>query len=196
MGQVAFDMSVSLDGYIAGPDENDDQPLGANGDRLHDWISSSGESSDDGVVLTELFQSTGAVLAGRRTFDMSDGPNGWGDGPLGEEVPVFVVTHQAPVRNKAGGAEFTFVTEGIEIALKQAQDAAGDKNVYVMGGADLARQYVEAGLLDQIQLHIAPVLLGAGRRLFDALGTDPVELVVSRVISTPHATHIRYQLVR
>jgi dihydrofolate reductase len=127
---------------------------------------------------------------------MSDGPNGWGDGPLGADVPVFVVTHQAPDRNKAGGAVFTFVTEGIESALKQAKDVAGDKNVYLMGGADLARQYVEAGLLDEIQVHITPVLLGAGRRLFDALDTETVELEVTRVISTPHATHIRYRLVK
>lgn len=196
MGKVFFDMTVSLDGYIAGPDENADQPLGANGERLHDWISNSAESADDGAVLSELFSSTGAVVAGRRTYDMSEGPNGWGDGPLGADVPVFVVTHQAPARNKTGGAVFTFVTDGCEKALEEARAAAGDKDVYVMGGADLARQYVEAGSLDEIRLHIVPVLLGAGRRLFDALGTAPVELEVVRVVSTPHATHVRYRLAR
>jgi len=196
MGKVVFDMTVSLDGYIAGPDENAEQPLGANGERLHDWISRSAESTEDGAVLTELFTSSGAVVAGRRTFDMSDGPNGWGDGPLGRDVPVYVVTHEAPVRDRSGGAVFTFVTEGIESALKQAKDAAGDKDVYVMGGADLARQYVEAGALDEIQLHVVPVLLGAGRRLFDSIDTGPVELDVVRVVSTPHATHIRYRLPR
>jgi dihydrofolate reductase len=196
MGKVVFDMTMSLDGYIAGPDENDDQPLGLNGVRLHDWIANSQESTEDGVVIGELIEQTGAVIAGRRTFDNSEGPNGWGDGPLGKDVPVFVVTHEVPERNKPGGAVFTFVTEGIESALKQAKDVAGDKNVYLMGGADLARQYIEAGLLDEIQVHIATVLLGAGRPMFDALGCDPVELEVDRVISTPHATHIRYRVVR
>lgn len=195
MGKVVFDMTVSLDGYIAGPDENAGQPLGANGERLHDWISRSAESTEDGAVLGELFTAYGAVIAGRRTFDMSDGPNGWGDGPLGKDIPVFVVTHQAPHRDKTGGAVFTFVTEGADSALKQAKDAAGDKDVYVMGGADVARQYVESESLDEIQLHVVPVLLGAGRRLFDALATT-VELDVVRVVSTPHATHIRYRIAR
>lgn len=196
MGKVVYDMTVSLDGYIAGPDENADQPLGANGERLHNWISAAAESTEDGVVLTELFTSYGAVLAGRRTFDMSDGPDGWGDGPLGKDVPVFVVTHEVPERNKVGGAVFTFVTEGAENALKQAQDAAGDKDVYVMGGANLASQYAQAGLLDEIQVHVVPVLLGAGRPLFDTIAVEPVELDVVRVVSTPHATHVRYRIAR
>jgi dihydrofolate reductase len=191
MTQVVFDMTVSLDGYVTGPNDTVDNALGEGGERLHDWISSARTDADT-EILGELFES-GAVVAGRRTYDNSQGPNGWGDGPLGT-VPVFVLSHSVPEQVQ-GGAEFTFVTDGVESAVKQARVAAGDKVVYVMGGADVADQCLAAGLLDEIQLHVAPVLLGGGVRLFDRPGLAGVRLECTRVVSTPGATHIRYRVL-
>jgi dihydrofolate reductase len=192
MAKVVFDMTMSLDGFITGPNDTVDQALGEGGARLHNWISSARTDADTDV-LGELFDS-GAVVAGRRTYDNSQGPDGWGDGPLGT-VPVFVLSHSVP-EHVQGGAVFTFVTDGIFSALKQAQAAAGAKNVYVMGGADVAGQYLAAGLLDEVRLHVAPVLLGGGVRLFDHAGLTGVTLECTRVISTPGATHLRYRVVR
>ena len=191
MTQVVFDITTSLDGYVTGPNDTVEQALGAGGERLHDWISATPTDADT-EILGELFAS-GAVISGRRTYDNSQGPDGWGDGPLGR-VPVFVLSHSVPERIQ-DGAEFTFVTDGIQNALKLAREAAGDKDVYVMS-ADVAGQYLAAGLLDEIRLHVAPILLGGGRRLFDHPGLAGTELECTRVVTTPGATHLRYRVVK
>ncbi|MBC6450917.1 dihydrofolate reductase family protein [Actinokineospora xionganensis] len=190
MGIVVFDITVSLDGYITAPGDDQEFPLGPDGECLHDWVSASGPRGD--AVLGALFTETGAVIAGRRTYDNSEGPNGWGTGPLGE-VPVFVLTHKAPEREDPG--VFTFVTDGIESALAQARAVAGDKDVYVMGGADVGRQYLAAGLLDEVRLHMVPVVLGGGVRLFgDA--PEQVGLEISRVVPGDGVTHLSYRVTR
>ncbi|HEV2781554.1 MAG TPA: dihydrofolate reductase family protein [Actinophytocola sp.] len=193
MGNVVLDISVSVDGFITGPNDVIGRPLGDGGERLHHWISDR-RTDDDEKVLRELFEDTGAVVAGRRTYDLSEGPDGWGDGPLGT-TPVFVVTHDAPVRTATGGAVFTFVTDGVASAVRKAMAVAGDRNVYVMGGGDLARQCVAAGLVDEIQLHLVPVLLGGGVPLFGPGGPGNVVLESNRVIATPSATHVRYRVL-
>ncbi|SRR6266498_6055255 len=195
MGKAVFDITVSLDGYVTGPDDDRERPLGEGGELLHDWIFSRGTAAET-TVLDELYGQTGAVIAGRRTYDFSAGPGRWGDGgPLGR-IPVFVLTHDVPEKAAGTGDVFTFVTDGIESALAQAKEVAGDRNVYVMGGADIAQQYIEAGLLDEIQLHVVPVLLGAGRRLFEHIGTEHVELESTRVLHSPGAVHLRYRIVK
>jgi len=205
MSKVTSDMSMSLDGYIAGPNDNIENPLGEGGDRLHQWVYglaswrephglSGGEKNQDADVIDEAFKFTGAVVMGRRMFDGGEEP--WGDNPP-FHTPVFVVTHRArePLA-KEGGTMFTFITDGIESALKQAQAAAGEKSVSVAGGANIIQQCVKTGLLDEIQVHLTPVLLGGGRRLFDTLGTGHIELETTRVIESPAETHVRFRVVK
>ena len=197
MGKVTFDMSVSLDGFITGPGDGVEAPLGRGGERLHEWVYDlkswrgrhglpGGATGTDADVLEEAFATTGAVLMGRRMFDLGEGP--WGDDPPFHN-PVFVLTHEArePLA-KAGGTSFTFVTDGIESALEQARGAAGDADISIAGGANVVQQYLEAGLVDEFQLHLAPVLMGDGIRLFGR----PVELERSRVIDSPGVTHLRF----
>jgi dihydrofolate reductase len=175
-------MSMSLDGFIAGPDDNREQPIGVGGERLFAWAD-----SPQGPGLRAEYDATGAVLAGRRTYDLV---GGWGGDHHG--VPVIIVTHAAPVQVPEGPSTFTFVTEGIARAVALAKEAAGDKDVLVHG-ADLGGQCLRAGLLDELRIHLMPVLLGDGRRLFDQVGH--VELEVSQVTDTPAATHLRYRVV-
>jgi dihydrofolate reductase len=205
MGKVTSDMSISLDGFVAGPNDGPGNGLGDGGDRLHQWMYdlaswrephglAGGETNRDAEVLDEAFKNTGAFVMGRRMFDLAEGP--WGDNPP-FHGPVYVLTHRARERlTKEGGTTFTFVTDGIQSALKQAQAAAGDKDVSVAGGANIIQQYVKAGLLDEIQIHLVPVLLGEGRRLFDELGTEHIELETTRVIESPGVTHLRFRLVK
>jgi dihydrofolate reductase len=214
MGRVTFDISVSLDGYVAGPDPGREQPLGAGGEQLHQWIFGlaswrerqgldGGERGVDDEVVEESVRNVGAYLMGRRMFGADEGPwgddpwNGWwgDDPPFG--VPVFVLTHHPRERLvMQGGSSFTFVTDGIESALEQARAAAGDRDVAVAGGANLAQQYLAAGLIDELQLHLAPVLLGGGVRLFDHVAPDQVALQPTRVIESPAVTHLRYRVLR
>lgn len=204
MGKVSFDLSVSLDGYISGPNDDAERGLGEGGERLHEWLydlasfqerhgRTGGEATRDSEVLEEAFRNTGAVVMGRRMFDITEGP--WGDNPP-FHVPVFVVTHRAqdPIP-KEGGTTYNFVTDVIESALDQARAAAGDKDVSIAGGANVVQQYLRAGLIDEFQLHIAPVLLGGGRRLFDELDTD-IDLETTRVIESPRVTHLRFSVVK
>jgi dihydrofolate reductase len=203
MSKVIADMSISLDGFITGPNDSIDMPLGEGGERLHDWVF-GGKSERSGTsprtsasgsnreVLDEAFETTGAVLMGRRWFDIGEEP--WGDDPP-FQVPVFVVTHDARDKITRGATTFTFVTEGIENALAQAKAAAGDKYVGV-GRANIIQQLMRAGQLDEIQIHLVPILLGDGRRLFDQMGTDHIELESTRVIVSPGVTHLRFQVVR
>jgi dihydrofolate reductase len=215
MGKLTLDITMSLDGFIAGPDQTLEQPLGQGGERLHEWVVGlaswrashgldGGERVPDDDVFDESVRSTGAVLMGRRMFSggagpWEDDPNGngwWGDTPpFG--VPVFILTHHArePVTMQ-GGTTFTFVTNGIDAALAQARAVAGDRNVAIAGGANVVQQYLRAGEIDELQIHVAPLLLGDGVRLFDALGADRPTLEATRVIESPAVTHIRYRVVR
>lgn len=199
MSKVTSDMSMSLDGFITGPNGSVDV------DRLHEWMydlegfrrphgMSGGEKNRDSEILDESFKAAGAYVMGRRMFDVAEEP--WGDNPP-FHGPVFVVTHNArETLVKEGGTTFTFVTDGIESAVKQAKTAAGDKNVAVPGGANLIQQLIKAGLLDEIQIHIAPVLLGDGRRLFEEMGPEHIEMKATRVIDSPTVTHIRFQIIK
>jgi dihydrofolate reductase len=216
MAKLRLDISMSLDGFVAGPNPTLDEPLGAGGEQLHEWVvavaawrethgKSGGETNIDNDVVREAIQSAGATVMGRRMFSGGQGP--WEDDPMadgwwGDEPPfhhpVFVLTHHArePLP-KQGGTTFTFVTDGIESALEQARAAAGDKDVAVGGGADAAQQYLKAGLLDELQLHVVPVLLGDGVRLLEHVGDAPGRLELTRVLESPTGvTHQRYRVVR
>lgn len=205
MGRVITSMSMSLDGYITGPNDSPEVPLGEGGDRLHQWLYDlaswreihgleGGEATPDAELLAESVRNTGAVVIGRRMFDFAEEP--WGDTPP-FHMPVFVVTHRArePLV-KEGGTTFTFVTDGIEPALAQARAAAGNKDVSVGGGAEVIQQYLRAGLLDEIQITLVPVLLGGGKRLFDHLGDTPIELVRTQAVASPNVTHLRFAVAR
>jgi dihydrofolate reductase len=214
MGKVYVEISMSLDGFVAGPNQTLEQPLGAGGERLHEWVValkswrerhglSGGETGPDSELVEESLRNTGATVMGRRMFSggqgaWEDDPNAdgwWGDDPpFGH--PVFILTHQPrePV-TKQGGTTFTFVTDGVESALEQARAAAGDKDVVVAGGANAIQQFLTAGLVDELQLHVAPVLLGDGVRLFDQAPAN-LELETTRVIASPRVTHLEYRVVK
>jgi dihydrofolate reductase len=187
MGNVVIDMSMSLDGYIAAPNDNPEQGLGEDGMRLHNW------AFDDPTVFEEVFgdltQNTGAVIMGRRSYDNSI-ENWGGKGPLGD-VPCFVVTHR-PIE----GADpiFTVVPDGVESALAKAQEAAGEKRIGLMG-ANLDQQFLAAGLVDEIRIHLVDVLLGGGRRLFDQL-PKRIELERTGLSKTGGVTHLEYRVLR
>jgi dihydrofolate reductase len=199
---VLVDLSMSLDGFVTGPNDDIDRPMGEGGERLHDWIfdgkpersgtsprtSASGSNRE---VLDEAFKTTGAIVMGRRWFDHGERP--WGDDPP-FQFPVFVLTHRPRAKITKGKTTFTFVTDGLESALKQAKAAAGAKNVAV-GSANTAQQYIKAGLVDEIQIHLVPILLGAGRRLFDGLG-NKLTLERTRVIEAPGVTHLRFRVLK
>lgn len=208
---VTFSISMSLDGYIAGPNQGPDQGLGEGGEALHEWAyelqtfhevhgREGGEANTDDEVLKELFDAQGAVIMGRNMFGGGTGPwdeswkGWWGDEPpFG--LPVFVLTHhpREPLSFE-NGTTFTFVTEGIESALEQARAAAGEKDVQIAGGAQAIQQYLAAGHVDEFQLHVAPVFLGAGERLFE--GISGIEAEVTRVVDSPKVTHLRYRISR
>ena len=194
MSQVTFDMSMSLDGFIEAADPTADEPLGVGGERLHEWAF--GEDERDRRVLAEGGQGVGAVIAGRRTYDASIAF--WGaDGPTGSaRLPVVVVTHEPPTDSPEDGV-YRFVTAGIEAALNDAREAAGDQNVTVMGGADLGRQFLAAGLVDALSIHLVPIMFGRGKRLFEGLpGEQQMQLEPLSTIQTPNATHLMFRIVR
>ena len=202
MGQVVLDVSMSLDGFIAGPHVDVRRPLGDGGERLHAWVFRDAEKQPlvrGGTtfgrhpVLEESFESTGAIIIGRRTFDVGEAL--WGDNPP-FQVPCFVLTHRArETLVKQGGTTFAFVTDGLRSALDQAKAAAGDKDVALMG-ANTAQQYMKARLVDEMQIHIVPVLLGQGIRLFQPLGGEHIELERVRALASPDVTHLRFRVVR
>jgi dihydrofolate reductase len=192
MGKVTLNISMSLDGFVTEPDEGGGNPLGDDPGRLHDWMFDA-RNETDAAVVDELYSSTGAVVVGKRMFDVGFEP--WGDPPpFG--MPVFVVTHEerAPLPMQ-GGTTYTFVTDGLAAALDRARAAAGDKNVGIWGGANIAREYLRAGLLDEMQIHLVPVILGGGVRLFEHL---PHQIALRRTssIDTPGATHLRFEVVK
>ena len=192
MTKVIFDISMSLDGFVTAANVRPEEPLGDGGQRLHEWAF--GEDERNRELLEEAVNFVGAVIAGRRTYDLS--VPWWGaDGPAGPaRVPVFVVTHAEPEDAPEGGV-YTFVTDGIECALEQAKAAVGDKYVAVMGGAEIGQQFIRAGLVDEISIHLVPVLFGSGTRMFENLGGEHIQLETAGVIETPEATHLRLRVV-
>ena len=192
MSSVIYDISMSLDGFVKASGATAEEPLGKGGERLHEWAMGGDPAGRE--LLEAAVDAAGAFICGRRTYDTS--MPGWdADGPTGDaRVPVFVVTHQAPDDSPEGGV-YTFVTDGLESAVRQARETAGDKNIALMGGPDVASQYVRAGLVDRIGIHLVPVLFGRGDRLVDHLG-DHVQLEVESVLDTPTATHLLYRIMR
>ena len=212
MSKLRFEISVSLDGFVAGPEPSTGQPLGAGGEQLHEWAlklaswreshgREGGERSVDDEVMAESWAATAATIMGRRMFGGGPGPwdetepwrGWWGDEPPFAH-PVFVLTHHAwePLSFE-NGTEFHFVTEGIEAALERAREAAGGGDVGLGGGAEVAQQYLAAGLIDEMQIHLVPVLLGDGARLFDGLDPAAVKLEQDRVVEGDQVTHLRYR---
>jgi dihydrofolate reductase len=212
MGKVFADISTSLDGFVAGPSPSLEQPLGEGGEGLHEWVirlaswrethgHSGGETGADDEVVAETRGRTGAVVMGRRMFSGGDGSweddaraNGWwGDEPpFG--VPVFVVTHHARDPLELRGTTFTFVTESVESAVDRAREGAGDKEVLIAGGASVVQQALAAGLLDELQIHLVPTVLGGGTRLLE--GIDPsIRLERIRVVDSPTVAHLRYRVL-
>jgi dihydrofolate reductase len=194
MGKVTSDISMSLDGFITDPKAGVGTPLEGNDPgRLSDWMFDA-KTEADAAIVDEIYASTGAVVIGKRMFDVGFEP--WGDPPpFG--MPVFVVTHEErEALPMQGGTTYTFVTDGIEAALELARAAAGDKDVGIWGGANIVRQYLKAGLLDEMQIHLIPVLLGGGVRLFEDLDPEGIELRRTSSIETPGATHLRFDVVK
>lgn len=193
MPRVTSDISMSLDGFITDPEASVGTPLEGNDPgRLHDWMFGA-RTEADAEIVGERYASTGAVLIGKRMFDVGFEP--WGDPPpFG--MPVFVVTHEerAPLPMQ-GGTTYNFVN-GIEAALERARAAAGDKNISIWGGANVIGQYLQAGLIDEMEIHLAPVLLGGGVRLFEDVAPESFELRKIRCVETPGATHLRFEVVR
>lgn len=204
MGMVGLDKSMSLDGYITGPNPDPASPLGDGGMRIFDWMMANPEDIDsphDSGMLSEAWESeiagaietTGAVIMGKRMFEIIDNPNGW-VAPDGTAFPwpVFVLTHEVREPVTKGITAFTFVNDGVERALAQARAVAGDKHIG-LGGANVAQQFIRAGLLDEIVIHIVPVFLGGGVRLFDQLNDSPRELEFTGGKQLAGVTHLRFR---
>jgi dihydrofolate reductase len=213
MTKLRFEISISVDGFVAGPNQSEEHPLGEGGEGLHEWVikleawrkphgREGGEVNASSEIVEEYDENLGAVVMGRNMFGGGPGPWGsdpwngwWGDDPP-FHVPVFVLTHhEREPLEMDGGTTFHFVTDGIESALEQAKAAAGGKDVRLGGGAEAAQQYLAAGLIDELQLNVVPVLLGGGSRLFENVGTD-VGLELDRVVAAPEVTHVRYRVSR
>ena len=193
MSRVIFDISMSLDGFVTAAGQTPEQPMGEGGLRLVQWAFEGDER--DRKIIEDGIAGLGAVIAGRRTYDHSL-PWWRANGPTQEaRVPVFVVTHRAPDDAPEDGV-YTFVTGGIEEALRRAREAAGDKYVTVMGGAEIGRQYLRAGLVDELSLHAVPVLFGSGTRLFEDTVSEHVDLELVDLIRTDAATHLRLRVKR
>ncbi len=199
MARVFSGITMSLDGYVTGPDDRLGAGLGEGGERLHEWVFGGPWAYDgprgtpaavDQEYLESVFADGGAWIVGRTMHDVVDG---WGEDP-GFGVPVFVVTHRPHETVVKGDTSFEFVTGGILDALERARAAAAGKDVVVMGGADLLRQYLAAGLVDEFTLTIAPVLLGAGKRLFDGISNTELTFERTSVVESPFATHLRYRV--
>src|SRR4249919_1006851 len=210
MSRLRFEIAISADGYVAGPNQSEEDPLGEGGEGLHEWVikleawrrshgRSGGEVNSSSQVIEEAMENIGAVIMGRNMF--GGGPGEWDPswrGWWGEDppfhVPTFILTHhQREPLAMEGGTTFHFVTDGIGSALAQAREAAGGKDVRLGGGAEAGQQYLAAGLIDELQLNVVPVLLGGGERLFEDVGAD-LALEQTRVLYTPEVTHIRYEV--
>jgi dihydrofolate reductase len=211
--KVRVHISTSLDGYVAGPDQSQEEPLGKGGERLHDWLVAlrswreaqgmeGGEENVSNTVFEEALANVGAEIMGRGKFgpatrgSWGDDPwqGWWGDDPPFHK-PVFVLTHHEREPLALTDTTFTFVTDGIESALARAREAAGGKDVFIGGGAATINEYLAAGLVDELELHVVPKLLGGGARLFDGVGPE-VKLELLRVIEGPGVTHLKYRVER
>lgn len=206
MSKVVVELSMSLDGFVAGPNDGREKGLGEGGDRLFRWYSSGDTdfplpgtdmvfriSRASADLLQETWPSIGASVTGRRTFDIA---GGWsGNPPGGPDAPYFVVTHTVPDEWVKPGSPFTFVTDGVKSAIEKAKQAAGDKNIDVMG-ASIVQQCLKLGLIDEIQIDLAPVLLGGGVSLFGYLGHGPIELERIKVVEGDGVTHLRYRVLK
>jgi dihydrofolate reductase len=204
---------MSLDGYVAGPNQSMKDPLGVGGEAMHKWAlelaawkeqhgQKGGAVNASSAIMQEMFENVGAVIMGRNMFGGGPGPwkpdwkGWWGENPP-YHVPVFVLTHHArdPLQMQ-GGTTFYFVTDGIESALNQAKRAAGKKDVLIMGGAQTINQFLAAGVVDEVNISMAQLLLGGGERLFDNLGDSPPRFEQTRVIEAPGVVHLRYRVAR
>ncbi len=213
MSKVRAHISASLDGYVAGPNQSMENPLGEGGEDLHDWLvrlkawrepqgMEGGEENASDAIVREEYANVGAEIMGRGKFGPPErGPWGddpwqgwWGDDPPFHK-PVFVLTHHEREPLTLTDTTFTFVTDGIQSALERARQVSGDKDVFIGGGADVINQYLAAGLVDELELHVVPILLGGGERLFDGLGPD-VKLEEVRVAEAPGVAHLKYRVVR
>lgn len=211
MSSVTSQLSISLDGFVAGPNQSLDNPIGEGGMRLHQWALATaswrgqhgqdgGERNLDDDVAEEIIEGIGAYIMGRNMFGGGGGPwdeswTGWWGADPPYHTPVYVLTHheREPLPMQ-GGTTFHFVTGGIESALERARAAAGDKDVSIAGGASAVRQVLAAGLLDELYLHLVPVVLGSGERLLEDVGDPRLEIV--KVVASPAVTHVKYRVVR
>ncbi len=211
MSKLRFRISMSLDGFVAGPRQSVDNPLGIGGMRLHQWVFplkiwramhglEGGEVNESARVVEESLANIGASVMGRNMFGGHPGPwdasrpwNGWWGVDPPFHHPVFVLTHYArePLALQ-GGTTFTFVTDGIEAALELARRAAGGKDVSLAGGASAAQQYLAADLVDEMEISVVPTLLGSGERLFEGVGDDLHGLELVRTVATPDVTHLKF----
>ena len=213
MSKVRAHISISLDGYVAGPNQTQEEPLGRGGEQLHDWLvalrawrephgEEGGDDNASTAVLAEENANVGTEIMGRGKFGpAARGPWGddpwqgwWGDDPPFHK-PVFVLTHYPREPLTLSDTTYTFVTDGIESALAQAREAAGDQDVFLGGGADIINQYLAAGLVDELELHVVPILLGGGERLFEGVGPD-IRLEQIRSVEAPGVTHLKYRVVK
>jgi dihydrofolate reductase len=191
MALVICDMSMSLDGYVTGPNDSRENPFGDGAGMLHDWMFDA-STDQDREILQEMIDNVGAIVMGRKSFNKNEGDGGWGDaGPVGD-TPCFVVTHHEPTT--AYPAVFTFVTDGVASAIEQAKRAAGDK-VVGLHGATVMQQALPLGLVDEIRVHVIPVLLGGGTPLFGSLDSS-ITLERTEALVTPAATHMSFRVIR
>jgi dihydrofolate reductase len=212
VARLRFQIAISVDGFVAGPNQSEEHPLGEGGMQLHEWVfklaawrgphgREGGETNVSSAIFEESLESIGAVVMGRNMF--GGGPGPWGEDPWpgwwGDEppfhAPVFVLTHheREPLELE-GGTTFFFVTDGVESALEQAKAAADGKDVSLGGGADVARQYLKAGLIDEMLLNVVPVMLGSGTRLFESLEGVDLDLERIQVVDAPDVTHLKYRV--
>lgn len=180
---------MSLDGFIAGPNISPQYPMGVGGMRLHDWLFDK-RTDTDTKVLNETIETSGAVIFGGQTYRVAI-DNGWG-GCSPFQVPAFVLTRHVPEKLIEG---FIFVTDGIQNAVEQVKAIAGSKNIWIMGGANIAQQFIKAGLLDEVHIHLVPVLLSRGTRLFDHTGNRQIELEKINIVESPDVTHIKFRVI-
>lgn len=191
MATVSCAMSMSLDGYVTGPGDSREKPFGRGADVLHHWIFKD-NTPDDDAIINEMLNDCGAVIMGRKSFNKNEGDGGWGEGgPVGD-TPVFVVTHNKPTESYP--SVYTFVTDGVVSAIEQAKAVAGDKTVG-LHGATIMQQALPLGLVDEIIVHLVPVLIGGGTKLFDLLD-DAITLERTSVTATPAATHLKFRVVK
>lgn len=213
MSKVRAHISMSLDGYVAGPNQTQEDPLGQGGEELHSWLVAlkawrelqgmeGGEENASSAVLADENDNVGVEIMGRGKFGPAS-RGAWGDDPWqgwwGDDPPfhkpVFVLTHHARDPLTLSDTTFTFVTDGIESALEQARAAAGEKDVFMGGGAKTINEFLSAGLVDELELHVVPILLGGGARLFEAVGAG-LRLEPNRVVEAPGVAHLKYRVVR